>query len=532
MTQFVTEQFDDDERAILERYFSNVDKPVFALVNLPEVVKGALFARYSRSPKSLRRLFLDEFAQELTPDGAVSTAGLKRAEALYQRIFLEYGDDSVAQLGGVHLAVEQASQPLVKVLEWGRLAAYLEQSTRYVPYDDQPGGWWRCTVPPEIEGTKHEASYRALVDLAFQTYRNWLGPLQDYYRKEFPQDPGDADFVYNSSIRAKACDVLRGLLPIATRTNVGIYATGQSYEQLLLRMRAHPLQEVRDCADMMLVELRKVIPAFLTRVDRPDRGGEWSAYLSSTKTVTRSLVARLSATVPAGVVPPGQHVELCDYDEDGEIKVAEAILCANGHLSHSQARVLLANQIPGALWSLIETYVGKRNNRRHKPGRAFEATSYRFEVVCDIGAFRDLQRHRMLTIEWQDFTPSLGWSVPVELMNLEGDGGWRQVMEASANLYHHLMDAGLAEVAPYALSMAYRVRFFMEMNAREAMHLIELRSGPQGHPSYRRVAQQMHNLISEVHPLIGAAMKFADHSEVDLARLAAERRAEARRQES
>src|SRR5262249_31264087 len=184
-------------------------------------------------------------------------------EALYERVFFEYGDDSVAQLGGVHLACEQASQPLAKVLEWGRLAAYLEQSTRYVPYDDRPGGRWRYVVPPEVlEASPSLGSlYSEVLDTSFEAYARWLGPLQELYRDWFPQDPGDSDFVYRSSIRAKSCDTLRGLLPAATRTNVGIFATGQAYEQLLLRMRSNPLAEVRAFADMMLVELRKVIPA-------------------------------------------------------------------------------------------------------------------------------------------------------------------------------------------------------------------------------------------------------------------------------
>src|SRR5256885_2467298 len=170
----MTDQFSPEERAALSPYFTNLDGPVFALVNLPEVVKGALFARYSRSPKSLRRLFLDEFAQRVTDPHVAGPApdemGLARAEQLYERVFLEYGDDSVAQLGGAHLACEQSSQLLAKVLERGRLAAYLEQSTRYVPYDDRPGGRWRYVVPPEVEARPDLAGrYRETLDRAFET---------------------------------------------------------------------------------------------------------------------------------------------------------------------------------------------------------------------------------------------------------------------------------------------------------------------------------------------------------------------------
>src|SRR5919106_21154 len=299
---FADERWTDDERAILAPHFTNLDGPVFALVDLPEVTKGALFARYSRSAKSLRRLFLDEFAdQAMTAgEGAGKEIGVSRAESLYERVFFDYGDDSVAQLGGVHLACEQSSQVLAKVLEWGRLAAYLEQSTRYVPYDDRPGDRWRYVIPPEVAAAGLERDYRDVLDRAFETYSRWLEPMQEFYRALFPKDPADSDFVYRSTIRANACDTLRGLLPSATRSNVGIYATGQAYEQLLLRMRANPLKEVREIADLVLEELRKVIPAFLRRVDLPDRGGAWSEYLARTRQDVQEVSAGVLADEPAG----------------------------------------------------------------------------------------------------------------------------------------------------------------------------------------------------------------------------------------
>jgi thymidylate synthase ThyX len=262
----VTEGFTSDERARLEPYFTNLEGPVFALTNLPEVVKGALFARYSRTTKSIRRLFLDEFAKKR---GFASRGSAPSGGAVVRRVFFEYGDDSVAQLGGVHLACEQASQLLAKAIEWGRLAAYLEQSTRYMRYDDKPGGRWRLTVPPELSGSPAEVAYLAFADRTFQTYGRLFQPLYERFASMFPKDAGDSDFLYRSTITAKTCDTLRVLLPAGTRSNLGVYATGQSYEQMLLRMRAHPLGEVREYADLMLIELRKVIPAFLKRVDLP-----------------------------------------------------------------------------------------------------------------------------------------------------------------------------------------------------------------------------------------------------------------------
>jgi thymidylate synthase ThyX len=276
MSVGAVEPFTAEERARLAPYFSNVDRPIFALVNLPEVVKGALFARYSRSPKSLRRLFLDEFAEVATVASPTRDVGVERAERLFERVFVEYGDDSVAQLGGVHLACEGVSNVLTKLLEWGRLMAYLEQSTRYVPYADRPGGRWRYHVPAEVRAAGLEPDFTATLDQMFETYARWLEPMQEHFRRRHPRQPSDSEVVYRNTIRAKALDTLRGVLPAATRSNVGLYGTGQAYEAALLRLRASPLAEARACADLMLTELRKVIPAFLRRVDAPDRGDAWS----------------------------------------------------------------------------------------------------------------------------------------------------------------------------------------------------------------------------------------------------------------
>jgi thymidylate synthase ThyX len=525
---FAPDEFTPEERDLLGPYFTNLDQPVFALVNLPEVTKGALFARYSRSPKTLRRLFLDEFAEHAERPTTQRDVGVGRAEDLYERVFVDYGDDSVAQLGGVHLACEQSSQLLAKVLEWGRLMAYLEQSTRYVPYDDRPGGRWRYLTPPEVAEAGMQAEYERTLDAAFETYARWLDPVQDMLRQVYPKDPGDSDFVYRSTIRAKACDALRGLLPAATRSNVGIYGTGQAYEQLLLRMRAHPLAEVRDYADLMLVELRKVIPAFLKRVDVEDRGVAWSRYLER----TGDAVASLAERTLAGESPePRPEVVLSEFDPDGEVKIVAAALYATSSLPDDRLLELAGRMTVDERLRVLRAYVGERTNRRHKPGRAFERTSYRFDVLCDYGAFRDLQRHRLLTIEWQRLSPRHGFELPPEVERSGASGDWNATMERSASLHEALASRGLGDAAQYAVAMGYRIRFVMQMNAREAMHVIELRTTPQGHPVYRRVCQEMHRLIAERagHQAIAEAMRFADHSAVELERLEAERRSEARR---
>jgi thymidylate synthase ThyX len=521
------EGFTAEERTALTPYVSDLDGPVFALTNLPEVVKGALFARYSRSAKSLRRLYLDEFHTPAAPAPAGTGMNTARAEQLYERVFVEYGDDSVAQLGGVHLAVEGASNVLTKVLEWGRLMAYLEQSTRYVPYDDRPDGRWRYHVPSELTGALR-ARYVATLDTAFETYARWLPRLRDLYAARFPRAAGDSESVHRLTIRAKALDTLRGLLPAATVSNVGIYGSGQAYEQLLLRMRAHPLAEVRECAAAMLRELRKVIPAFLRRVDVAERGGAWSAYLAETRAAT----GRAAERVLGGTKPePRSEVTLTDFDPEGEAKVVAAALYAVSDLPDDQLLAIARALSTEDRRAVLEAYLGRRTNRRHRPGRAFERTAYRFDVLTDYGAFRDLQRHRLLTLEWQRLSPRHGYDTPVAVEEAGAGAEWTAVMEASAALHDAIEAAGLPEVAPYAVAMAYRVRFYLDLNAREAMHVIELRTAPQGHPAYRRVCQRMHELIATVagHQAIAAAMSFTDHSPVELERLQAERAAERRR---
>jgi thymidylate synthase ThyX len=517
------------ESVAVAPYFTNLDRPVFALINLPETVKGALFARYSRSPKSLRRLFFDEFYSDVQAAPVEAAVGLERADRLYQRVFNEYGDDSVAQLGGVHLAVEDASNILTKVLERGRLMAYLEQSTRYIPYTERRGDSWRFLVPAELDGHALRAQYVDTLNRTFEVYARWIDPMRAWFERRHPKAADDSDAVYRSAIRAKALDTLRGLLPAATQSNVGIYGTGQSYEALILRMRVHPLAEVRATADAMLGELRRVIPAFLTRVDQPERGGRWSDYLADIRARTADLAEGLDSGVTALVVP--DEVTLTDFDPEGEVKVVAAALYAGSSLPDSDLLAMARRMSVDERANVLRACVGERNNRRHKPGRAFERTGYRFDVLTDYGAFRDLQRHRLMTIEWQALTTSHGFSQPEAVVEAGGDADWRMVMEQSADLHDALQAAGLPHVAQYAVSMAYRIRFVMDMNAREAMHVIELRTAPAGHPAYRRVCQHMHRLIADVagHRAIAETMRFADHSVVELERLQEERRLEKKR---
>ena len=530
--RYHVEEFTREETAILNRFFTNTDLPVFGLINLPEVVKGALFARYSRSSKSIRRLFLDEFTDPETGVAAIAEAtdnpivDLSKAEQLYQRVFVEYGDDSVAQLGGTHLACEQASNLLTKVLEWGRLAAYLEQSTRYIFYDTTVDGRYRYRIPPELEGAPLGMDYISHLNWMFDTYSTLVRDMKGVYERRFPRDPSDPPVVYNSTIRAKACDAARGLLPAATTSNVGIYASGQAYEMGLVRMAAHPLAEVREYGDMMLGELRKVIPSFLTRVDKVDRGRRWSEYLADVADRLDAHGALLGTESETG-----PSVRLTDYDPEAETKLVAAALYAHSEQSDGALRAVAENMGSDERAAVIADLIGNRENRRHKPGRPMETTGYRFDVVCDFGAFRDLQRHRLMTIEWQRLSTRLGFDVPYDIADAGHEAVWTEAIERSSDIYERIRQEHGADIAQYVVPFAANIRFVMEMNARQAYHLIELRSQPAGHPAYRRVAHEMHRLIAEVagHTAIAGGMTFIDHSDVDLERLEAERAAERRR---
>ena len=330
---YAREAFSDEERSILSRFFTNSDLPVFAIVNLPEIVKGAMFARYSRTHKSLRRLFLDEFYEQ--PEiGIQSIAdhlpdpqqGIGRAEKLYETVFVEYGDDSVAQLGGAHLACEQASAILTKVLERGRLAAYLEQSTRYIYYDtklkhaDGPDRF-RYQTPPEIAQGPLADRYSDTTDRLFETYSYVVRSLTSHFQTRFPQGNQQTRGAYRSATRARACDTARGLLPASTTSNLGIYATGQAYEALLMRMNASPLAEAREYSQMMLAELRKVIAGFLSRVDIEDRGVAWSDYFTNIANNMNAIADRdPEPTDTRAFDIDRDEVRLLDFDPDAEVK--------------------------------------------------------------------------------------------------------------------------------------------------------------------------------------------------------------------
>jgi thymidylate synthase ThyX len=521
--RYPIESFTEAERELLEPHFTNLDRPVFALVNLPETVKGALFARYSRYPGTLRRLFLEEFVQDLPAPRESWDAGEgHRAAALYDRVFVGYGDDSVAQLGGAHLACEWVSNVLTKVLQRPRLAAYLEQSTRYIAYDaglpDPPGGY-RYYRDDELG-----PDYETAMDELFNIYSTSLPRVLAWAQSAFPPADGEPEAAHARAVKAKALDLLRGLLPAASLSHMGVFATGQTYEQLIMHLFANPLPEARGVGQMMLEELQAVIPSFLARIGRPERGGRWISYLERRHATASRLAARLGLDREPDAEEHGPSVTLLDVHGTEEDLLA-ALLFESSGCSGRTIRETLEQLGEYQRADLLRDLVGERANRRHRPGRGFEAVSYRFEIVADYGAFRDLQRHRMLSVQWQALTPDLGAEVP-EQVDLSGCGDdYRRALEVSRSEYERLAERGLGPAAAYALCLGYRIRFILDLNAREAMQLIELRSGREGHPSYRAVAHEMHARIAEVHPGVAEAMTHVDReTEPRLERILAELR--------
>ncbi len=524
--RYPVESFTPEEEGLLRGHFTNIDRPVFCLVNLPETVKGALFARYSRYPGTLRRLFLEEFAADV-PAGERPFDGVEgeRAARLYENVFMGYGDDSIAQVGGAHVACEWASNVLTKILQRGRLAAYLEQSTRYIPYDRPmstgTGESFRYYSDEALGGR-----YRAAMDELFRIYSRALETVQAWAAERWPRGD-EPEAAWRRSIRAKALDLLRGLLPAATLSHVGIFASGQAYEQLLLRLAASPLPEAREYGKMIHRELGKVIPSFVARVGRADRGGAWVEYLEECRRATERAVSRLGLDRAAASDTPS--VELVHVD-GGEDELLAASLFESSSVSEADIRSRLDSLDPLERAELIGELAGERANRRHRPGRGWEAVRYRFEIVSDYGGFRDLQRHRLLTCQWQRLGPHLGAGIPEEARAAGVGSEYERALELSRAEYERLEGEGLREAAPYALCLGYRIRYVLDLNAREAMHLIELRSGREGHPTYRAVAQAMYERIADVHPAIAAAMTHVDSSrEPRLERILSEIRTHRRR---
>jgi thymidylate synthase ThyX len=545
----MTPEFTAAEQKSLLSYFPNVDRPVFGL-KLPQEVAGALFSRYSRSSKSLRRTFLDEFLgdpelalKDLLGGQAASndSAALKRARAFYERVLVGYGDDSVAQLGGAHIACENISNVAAKLLEDARIGiAPLEKSTRYVRFDQKDAaGHYLFYREPRIMASRHRDTYIEVMNLLFETYSKQMEPMLECVARSLPieqldvRDPATgntlsyteaqtderlkrwAETAYRATVRAQACDVLRSYLPAATLTNVGMLGVGQAFEYLISKFYSHDLTEAKELAGAMHGELAELIPSFIKRAQRNE-------YLAGTAAAAKALAGRYAVTAPAVTKDP---VALMDYDSDAEEKVIAAILYAHARQPLAQLREIVAKISAEERRQILMEHFNKRRHRRDKLSRAFENVYYTFDILGNLGLYRDLHRHRILTQERQDFTTVHGYDTPSEIEEAGFKGEFDHCMQRAAELYEQIY-RDLPCEAQYVVPFAYRIRWYMKMNLREALHMCELRTMPQGHPDYRFICQEMWCKIQEVHPALAEAGKFIDWQQYRLGRLQSEMRTE------
>lgn len=535
------DSFTEEEKAELEGHFSNADRAVFAIITPRQVDRGALMSRYSRTDKTMRRVFLDEFAKN--PN---------RSEEFYRRVLLEYGDDSVAELGEAQVAVEGVSNVAAKKIEDRRIGlSYLEKSSRYVAFDQKVGGHYRYVREEGIMTSPHADRYVEACDHSFDTYSRSIQPLQAFLKEREPierfsffdsalqkeapfgqlksdRDVDSAKKIYNVTIKAKALDLLRGLLPSSTMTNVGVTGNGRAFEYLLTLMYGSKLKEIRSIADQLFGELNAVIPSFVRRAN--DRYGQaLQEYVSKTEGAVDRLAKGYLSGVPQEEKP--ELVRLLDFEDNfqAEVKVASAIL-------YEQAQGQSLHRITNYVKSMpteerhkvIRTYTEFRANRRHRPGRAFEMVDYTFELFTNFGMFRDLHRHRMLTMERQLLSTRHGYDLPQELADAGLDKGFRDCMDMSKAAYEAMAKA-MPEAAQYIVNFAYRYPYFVKMNLREACHMIELRTVPQGHPDYRVACQKMYSEIKRAHPSLAEGIKFADMNAYQLERFDAEKKTEKKR---
>lgn len=549
----MSEKFTPAEEKNLTPFFTNLHEPVFGL-RLPQEVAGALFSRYSRSTKSLRRTFLDEFLGDpelalgellggTAPQGDQSAA-LKKARAFYDRVLVGYGDDSVAQLGGAHIACENISNVAAKILEDARIGiAPLEKSTRYVRFDHRDeNGDYLLYREPKIMASRHAAAYLEVMNLLFESYSRRMEPMIEFVKSSLPIEAIEvrhpqtgaalsyreaekdeklkkwAESAYRSTVRAQACDALRGYLPAATLTNVGFFGVGQAFEYLLTKLYSHELTEPKDLAAAIHRELNTLIPSFVKRA-------RFSGYLAGTYDGVRSLASKVIKRRP---VSPTKPVALVDYDRQAEEKVVAAILYAHSRHPLQDLRKLVAKMGPGERKRVLDEYLKRRSSRRDKPGRAFEHVYYTFDILGNLGLYRDLHRHRILTQERQDFTTVHGYDIPKEIIEAGFKDDFDRCMEKAAKVYDEIYK-DFPQEAQYVVPFAFKIRWYMKMNLREAVHIGELRTMPQGHPDYRFIVQEMWRKIIEVHPALAEYAKFIDWKSYRLGRLQSEMRTEYKR---
>lgn len=538
------EEFSDSQRKLLEHYVTNTRSHVFVLRNLPEVIKGALFSRYSRSSLGLRSLLLKEFItnneesafqaitgisdQEAeTPDQQM--LAIQKAQNFYDRILDGYGDDSIGELGSAHLAVENVSMLAAKIIEDCRIGGSpLEKSTRYIYFDQKVQGEYLFYREPILMTSAYRTIYLDTCNQLFDTYGKLIPPMTAIMEERFPRDPEVSKIAYNAALRAKVLDCLRGLLPTSTLTNLGLFGNGRFFEQLIHKLHCNNLAELQDLGHRAFDELHKVIPSFIRRSDPAHRTHQgFSAYYEAMQAQLKLLTDQ-HCQFPTKDIEGG--VRLISSDPQAVYKVTAALLFAYSDKSLQDLQELCKQLPDEEIARILDGACSSRETRRHKSPRALEHAEFTFEIVSDFGSYRDLQRHRTLTQERQLLTCNYGFYTPPEILGTDLESEYYEALCHAKEVYDAIA-CELPEEAQYVVPMAFNIRWYFHVNLRALQWICELRSSPAGHPTYRQVAQAMAKQVCEAFPAFERFFKFVDYDGYEMGRLGQEQRKEEKKAE-
>lgn len=533
------EEFTESQLKILKRYVTNTSSHIFVLQNLPEVIKGALFSRYSRSNLGLRSLLLKEFVsnnEEAAFEHIVGKGGtdeeerqthhqiesIKKAQAFYDRILDGYGDDSIGELGGAHLALENISMLAAKSIEDSRIGGSpLEKSTRYIYFDQKVKGEYLFYREPILMTSAYRDIYVQTCNMLFETYTRLIPPLTAIIEQRFVKDPIVSKAAYMAALRAKVLDCLRGLLPASTLTNMGIFGNGRFFEQLLHKLDCQNLAELQEIGKSSYEELAKVIPSFIRRSNPDHRTHQsYAQFYESAQSELKLIVDQHTPNCER-LLTPG--IRLVSYDSDAVAKVAAALLFSASNKGLPELLEYCQQLSEEEIARILDAGCNARENRRHKSPRALEHAFFTFDIVTDFGAYRDLHRHRLLTQENQLLTCDYGFYTPLEIQGTPYEEEYCYALNQAKEVYD-MIAAELPEEAQYVVPMAYHIRWYFHVNLRALQWLCELRSSPAGHSSYRHVAQVMAKQVCNVFPAFERFFKFVDYEGYELGRLSQEQR--------
>jgi thymidylate synthase ThyX len=447
---------------------------------------------------------------------------IKKAHDFYDRILDGFGDDSIAELGGAHLAIENVSMIATKALEDSRIGGSpLEKSTRYIYFDQKKDGEYLFYKEPVLMTSAFRDLYLQTCNHLFATYSKLIPILTAQMEEKLPKENHISKTAYTAALRAKVLDCLRGLLPASSLTNLGFFGNGRFFEQLIRKLSIHNLSELQETSKEILAELTKVIPSFVKRAGPANKYAQAYGCFSEQMREDLRRLAKIHCPNISEKKDPG--VFLISSDPDAEKKVAGALLFEHVDASLSDLWEKARNLSEEEVARILDAACLSRENRRHKSPRALEMASFTFEIVADFGIYRDLQRHRMLTQERQLLTCNYGYFVPPEIVGTEMEKEYIQAMEEAKKAYD-LIAKELPEEAQYVVPMAYHLRWYFHVNLRSLQWLAELRSSPAGHPSYRLVAQEMVRQVCNVCPAFERFFRFVDFEGYDLGRMGQEMR--------